>query len=352
MEAATLNNKTNRVVFFDYLRVAATFAVILAHVSALNWDSVDVNSFEWRVFNFYDSFARWGAAVFIMISGALFLNKEISMKKIYSKNILRMLIAFIVWSIIYSFFVTGTKTQKVLAILQGHYHMWFILMIIGLYMCLPFIKPLVQNSNRMKYYLLLWFVFAFVIHEAVILVQDFGSGFITQAAIAANKSVTNMNMNIVLGYVGYFILGYYLSQITLQRKHRLIIYVLGLVGVALTAGLCLIVSLRTQTYCSNYYDRFTVNVFFEVLAVYTWFKYRKYGNERLNAFVQKLSKYSFGAYLIHALVIEQFNKLLGFNTLLFNPVFSVICISVVVFVVSFGASALLNQIPIVKKYMI
>lgn len=83
-----------RKIYCDYLRLVATFSVVVLHVSAWNWYSTDVNSLEWQSFNFYDSVVRWAVPIFVMISGSLFLSREIPVKKIYSKYILRMAVAF------------------------------------------------------------------------------------------------------------------------------------------------------------------------------------------------------------------------------------------------------------------
>ena len=48
--------------YCDYLRVFATFAVVVLHVSATNWYITDVNGMEWQAFNFYDSIVRWGGS--------------------------------------------------------------------------------------------------------------------------------------------------------------------------------------------------------------------------------------------------------------------------------------------------
>ena len=64
-----------RIIYFDYLRVLATMAVIFLHVAAQNWYNTDINTLNWHVFNIYDSIVRWGVPIFIMISGALFLEK-------------------------------------------------------------------------------------------------------------------------------------------------------------------------------------------------------------------------------------------------------------------------------------
>ena len=94
--------KEQRIVYFDYLRIIAIFAVVVLHFAAQNWDNIDVSSFEWQVFNLYDAVAAWGVPVFVMISGALFLGKELTLKKLYGKYILRIVTAFFFWSVLYA----------------------------------------------------------------------------------------------------------------------------------------------------------------------------------------------------------------------------------------------------------
>ena len=347
---SSVKDSVERTVYFDYLRVAAAFAVMIIHVSAQNWYKTDVNGIEWWFFNFYDSLAQWGVSIFVMISGALFLQRDIPLKQLYSKYILRLVISFVAWSTFYSLFEKGSTMHKISLIVQGHYHMWFILMIIGLYMCLPFIKPIIQGKKT-KYFLLLSFIFAVIVPSIVKLTSDFGNEWMKKSMNAIKNITSDMNMTMVMGHVGFFALGYYLNQITLTRKQRIILYFLGLLGAALTVGLDLSIALKTQAPCSRYYDRFTINMFFVALGVHTWFKYRNYNNSKMNAFIQKLSKYSYGAYLIHVLVLNQLRRL-GLDTLSFHPALSVIVIGIIVFTLSFGASALLNQIPIVKKYLV
>lgn len=202
------------------------------------------------------------------------------------------------------------------------------------------------------YYLALAFVFGFLIPQSVTLTKDFGDALSIKVVETIYDNINNMKMHIVLGYVSYFILGYYLNKIDIHKRQRGIIYLLGIVGFVSTIFLNLIVALKTQTCCENYYGNFNVNILMESIAVFTWFKYTEFNRGKWNAFVQKLSKYSFGAYLIHVLIIKQLDIHLGLNTLSFNSVLAVICIGVVVFVISFSISAILNQIPIVKKYMV
>ena len=75
--AVTTQTKTNgRILYFDFLRIFATFAVMVLHVAGQNWNGTSVPSFEWQTFNLFHSITRFGVPIFVMISGALFLNKR------------------------------------------------------------------------------------------------------------------------------------------------------------------------------------------------------------------------------------------------------------------------------------
>ena len=95
-----------------------------------------------------------------------------------------------------------------------------------------------------------------------------------------------------------------------------------------------------------------MNVLFEVIAVHTFFKYHTFQNEKMNQFVIVLSKFGFGAYLIHTFIIESMAAILHFDTLSMNAWDSVPVISIIVFIVSMSVSALLNHIPVIKKYCV
>lgn len=346
--------KTERTVYFDYMRVFAVFAVIIIHLSAQNFYSTDVNGLAWQTFNFFSSIARWSVPVFVMISGALFLDREIPVRTLYSKYVLRLAVSFIAWSVIYVVFSGGytEKVDLVVDLIHGSYHMWFIPMIIGLYISIPVIKTVVEKESVMRYYLTLAFIFAFFVPWVTTLAYDFAGKLVVTGVAALRLDIDYMYMNIVLGYTGYFILGYYLSRKDFGKGQRVVIYLLGVVGFALTIGLDLATSIKFQEPWESYYGYFNVNVLLESIAVFVWFKYKKYSREKLNVMVQKLSKYSYGAYLVHLLIIEQLNSRLGLNTLSLPPVPAMICLGLLVFIVSFGISTILNQIPVVKKYMV
>ena len=52
-----------RIAYFDVLRILATFAVIVLHLSAQHWADTDVYSRAWQAFNLYDSAVRWAVSL-------------------------------------------------------------------------------------------------------------------------------------------------------------------------------------------------------------------------------------------------------------------------------------------------
>lgn len=362
MDVTTQTKTNDRILYFDFLRVFATLAVMVLHVGAQNWNGTSVPSFEWQTFNVFHSITRFGVPIFVMISGALFLNKRElytitvggGIYKLYKHNILRIVTAFIFWSAVYALpaLLHGSSFKVVCKrIITGYYHMWFLFMIVGLYMIVPFVKKIVESPVLTKYFLALALVFTFIIPQA----RDIASVFHKDLTVElVNSVISKMNLSFIGGYTCYFILGHCLHTIELSKKARCIIYALSTLGFASTVLGCSFISIYNnkpnQILCGN----FTLNVMLQGVGVFVFFKNlidTLKISERMQAIIARLSKYSFGAYLVHALIIEVLNKI-GLNTMSFNPVLSVISISAIVFVISFVVSYVCNHIPVLNKYIV
>ena len=229
--------------------------------------------------------------------------------------------------------------------IRGYYHLWFMFMITGLYMLFPFAKKIIESKFLTKYFLLLALIFAFLIPQSVNIISLFSEKY---GAFAAAIS-SNFNMNFVMGFTGYFILGYVLNTADISQRYERIIYFAGILGFVSTIILSATASMIKHEAIGIFYDNATINVLCESMAVFVFFRKHFSINTKL---IRRLSQYSFGAYLVHAAFIPLVNKYCGLNTLSFNPIFSVPVISVIVFVFSFTVSWILNHVPGLNKYIV
>lgn len=345
----------DRQIELDCLRIIATFGVIILHTCSLHWGRVGVDTFSWQVFNFYESMVRWTVPVFVMISGALFLGRKQSVTKIFRKNIGRIITAYIFWSAAYSVmsFVLYSSGLKwaIKQFFLGYYHMWFLFMIVGLYIVTPFLQRIVESKELMKYFLGVSLVFTFILPQSIQLVT-YRFGSIGQEL---DGILSNVNLYLTLGYVSYFVCGYYLNTTKVEGKNRRILFWLGGIGFLATIILTAVFSVKGQKATELFYEYCTVNVMLESIMVFAVGKQSLaalHFSSKAKMLIVKLSKYSFGAYLVHAMVIELFSRLCGLDALSFNPVFSVPVMGAVVFFISFAISAVIHHIPILSKYIV
>jgi surface polysaccharide O-acyltransferase-like enzyme len=227
--------------------------------------------------------------------------------------------------------------------------MWFLFMIVGLYMIVPFLRKIVESEGLTKYFLVLALIFASILPQLLSCLAL----IIPTLAGTISQMLGHMQFHFAMGYAGYFVLGYQLHKMEISKKTEWLIYGLGIFGVVMTAVMTDLVIVGTMQRIQIFYDYFTVNVLLQSIAVFVWMK--KHAPNSLSdgagKLLRKLSKYSFGAYLVHVMVIAVFKRL-GLQTFSFNAWVSVPVISILVFAVSMGISAVINHIPILKKYIV
>ena len=211
-------------------------------------------------------------------------------------------------------------------------------------MIVPFVKKIAESESLTRYFLALSFWFAFAVPETVNIISLFSEHFGNFAGNIAG----NFQLHFVIGYTGYFLLGYFLNRVNISRRAERLIYIAGTAGFAATVFVSLYASRFTGWAFGKFYASHTVNVMLEAVMVFVFFRVKFNWPSRI---IRALSRYSFGAYLVHVAVIRLVGKF-GLNPLTFSPLISIPVISVIVFAVSFAISAVLNQIPVINKYIV
>ncbi|MFB6468622.1 acyltransferase [Cytobacillus sp. Hz8] len=345
----------NRVVYADILRILATFAVMIIHVSATNYADLDPNTYEWNILNIYDSLARWCVPMFAMLSGMFFLNpkKPLNLKKLFTKNIYRVALALVVWAFVYQVYKGILKhaidgdffKDTIKVILQGntHYHLWFLYMILGLYLISPILRIFMQSAKRrdIEYFLMISFIFTSLLPT----IDHFYPFHIF------TPFFIQFEVNLVLGYTIYFILGYYLATYDLSKWTKIGLYILGALSLIFTIYGTRMLSLDKGAPDTFLYYYLRVNVFFVPVALFVFakdfFRNTQFSETSLKV-ISILSTYSFGMYLVH----DMFRTILmrfGIDNLMFNQILSVPMIAIIIFILSFLATAIVRKIPYFGK---
>lgn len=323
-----IGQDTKRIVYLDILRILATFGVIFIHITA-DGLCCPIMSYNWYVAIIGDSLVRWSVPVFVMISGALFLNPEktVLYKNILTKKVSRLLIAYVAWWIIYAAAIVAVwyyykhqpfQTDWVMP----HYHLWFLPMLIGVYLLIPVLRKIASNGKLLFSVLTIWAVYLLV---TFVFTDDIKQMFPLYV------------IHILIGYSGYFLLGYYLSKTTFSKINRILIYILGIVGIIITIS----------GFDEQFLSYLSLNVAMMSAALFVFVKENTTDiGPRCTRFIDYVRNDLFGIYLVHAMWLMVINKDIFRD--LCNHVISLPLICIIVFVVSLFTTKILRKIPYIK----
>ncbi len=348
-----------RLVHYDLVRIIAMFAVIVVHTSGtLYRATAPVSSFNWQVSNIYSTSGKFSICIFMMVSGMLFLNpkKNITIKDLYRKNILRIASGFIFWSVAYALFGLWVKSMMngfsysymhgfFIDFVTGNYHMWFCYMIIGIYMIVPFLRLISGDENLMKYFLILSILFV----STIPVLQQLPDAISAPITIV----VTQLRLNFVLGWVGIFILGYYLSYCNISKKAEIISYILGVLSLIFTIVLNGLLSIKYNQSYEGLYELTNINILLTAVAVFIFFRLHVSKvdfSERFQKLTVILSECTFGVYFIHVFIIIIFQQY-ALAQKLHNAVIAVPVLSAGVFIVSNIIIYYFRKIPFARDYL-
>lgn len=347
----------NRNISLDLLRILSAFAIVVLHTSTVYIKQYPVDSVPFGIANFYDSLSRFGIPIFVMISGAIFLSedKQITVKKIWLKNILRMLIIFCIWSFVYYFFqckyewnisvfyngIVGVITGCVYA----SNHFWFIFMIIGLYAIVPLLRSFLKNATpkELKYFVVLFFLFQIMRNTITILIDK---SLITE--ILDKLTIVELS-----GYLGYFVLGHILTKYDISKQWKRMVYASLPVCIVINYLISAFMSKKQGTYHPGIYDSFGIFTFVISVAIFLFFKElgRKIKTEgKLTKLVYNVSLDTLGIYLLHVGILNYLEK----EEILFGNISAlagVPVISLTVFIFCMFVSAVLRRIKYVGRYL-
>lgn len=335
-------------VYIDWLRIFATIAVVTIHTSG---PVVSFNLFEypqsyWLAGNLFEALSRCSVPLFVMISGALLLssNKEVPYREFLKNRASKVFIPLFGWSVIYYIYKASegifpySLTEFSRAFLNDSIsiHFWFMYMILGIYLITPLVRIFVKHASRkdLQYFLLLWIIVSIVFK----FIRYFFDIHI------------KLELYYVTNYVGYFILGYYLSHFDLSKNKRMFAYLGAVIGGLLTFFLTYVYTVRKDGVLEGFwYEYHSPNVLLVAVGVFIFFKYFFSSRTvQLPKILAIVNQSSFGIYLVHLLVMNMVtNKISAIS--LMHPILAIPISVGITIVISLVISLIMKRIPVVKK---
>lgn len=345
--------KNERNLKLDILRIISAIGVILLHVSSEYIDISAVGGTDFNIAVFINSLTRFAVPVFVMISGELFLNpdKEISTKKIWVHNILRIFILYIIWS--YGYYVFQSLyfwkfdfyrhgiVRTLTGIVYATNHLWFLWMIMGLYVLTPVLRSWIKHAEEknIRYFIIIFFIFQILRNTLAILI---------------GKSLTDEISNLMkiaelTGYLGYFVCGYYFSRYKIKKSFTNMVFASVPFAIAINFASSLLMSEKTGYYNPGIYDSFGVFTFILSIALFIGVG-KLTEKSKKNVFLSNLSKDTLGVYLSHIMILEVLKNELGLE-FFGNNLLGMAAFTIITAVITFVISAALRRIPKVGRYL-
>ena len=129
------------------------------------------------------------------------------------------------------------------------------------------------------------------------------------------------------------------------------VYMLAVAACFATILFTYMASIDKNTSWTGWYNYLSVNVALQSMGMFVLIKNAKLKwIQKQQKLISTISKYTFGMYLVHIFLLELLIKEL--KPLSYNAVITIPAISIFVFLSSLVLSCLLNNIPIVKRYIV
>ncbi len=286
----------------------------------------------------------WAVPTFVMVTGALLLNteKEITYQKLYGKYILRIVLALAVFGLIFRCFdiVMNGETWSVTSVLQGLWnvmtgkswaHLWYLYLLIGIYLLLPFYRKIAANSSTREIWYLLGIYALFI-------------------SILPLTGMVNVDLAFYIHtstiYPFYLFLGWTISsgKLNISRMGGAILFVVGTLLLITVVRYRYLNGVEELAKLLNYSSVFVI---LQCMGLFALLK-READPEEKESFGEKIllsiDQCSFGIYLVHMIFIRLVLRYWEVNPYV-SGTWMILLISIGIFVVSWILIWILKCIP-------
>lgn len=351
-------------IFLDVLRIIACFFVIYNHTSNQGFflfAQYPIGSTKFFMYMPLSICCKVAVPLFLMISGALLLNKEEPIRNLWVKRILRMVVVLVVCSFLYylaEVYYDGKPLDIMLFVLiayisEWNFSFWYLYAYLAFLITLPFLRAMVQKLDNVHFYYMIGLALIF---DAVIpIMQDFL--FQEQYMLNGNLTVSWLTNNIVLyPCIGYFLMHHVDIEKIKQKLPALWGLNIGLIILSCfltykqsaATGECL------EADCQTYFSSFVLVNGITLFMTAKYFFSRKDWSTYLKKIVSSIGECTFGMYLLHVFVLMRLEKPKAFfewmlNTAHIDPMVAVLVYCLLVMGICYGVIWCVKKVPGVRR---
>lgn len=353
MAEKTLTSK--RIYSYDLIRIIAAVGVVMAHSVSVLVTDTPYGSLDFTFGNFFDTMGRASIALFLMLSGALMLNedKKIPNKKFYT-SAMRLVLIGLAWSALYALGVEvliplhgGEEvviSDVFFTTLRGHFHLWYIYMLAGLYLITPLLRLVVKRKNYR--YILSFLLLFFLVSSLPVFINEIVNIFVDKQNIISNF-FKKLDFDYGNEFICYYLLGWLVTNIKITDRQKKILYRLGFIGFSFTF-IAIQFTLSEENRECVFYNNRMINVAVYGISTFVFLndRFKNFEPKKSKKLILKLSSLTFGVYLIHCFMhifIRSFTEDITSGILR-----AVIDFSFAI-TVSFIATFIISKLPLLKQ---
>ena len=334
-----------KIAYLQWLRLFAAGAVVLMHTAASKWSALPADSAGWLALTGWDSLVRWPVPVFVMITGAIFLPRKTTVREAICRYVPRMAAAYLIWAAVYAVHSNpgGGFRELLTAAAQGHYHLWYLPFLCGVYLMLPFLQKIAEDETLTAQLLGL----SLVIAQGIPWLVDLAAVLLPEWSKPLRAVENHLHFTFFFDLMSLLLLGHLLASREFSPKARRLLYGAGILSIPLTLAGTLWLTGVTGSPSTIFFDHASPTT---LCAASALFVFSRYHLTALPGWAAWLADRSFGVYLIHVLVLELLAER-GWDVLAFAPIWWTPVLALAVFGVSAIAAAILQKVPLLGKYL-
>ena len=341
-----------RIEWIELVRAIAILTVLYIHATdgiyIISSDAIVNYTIYSRIFEFISLFiGRIGVPFFLMITGYLMLGRTYDDEKVHkfwSNNCKSLIVVTVIWAIIYviSLHVITIRTNVINYNESGTLffsHMWYMPMIIGMYLSMPFVSAALNQFDRDTIFKA----------SVVFSLLAFALPFIT--IVCEMHGINGVALQYCLGFSGgvygiYMIIGYLVKKGQFKNISSSKLWIITIISFLIC------VLFQYYAFTINYEFRLWYEFPFIMLGSFALFELCS----RLDKVpgypaVTFLSKYSFAVFLIHNLFRLPFLPFIALLLPYSEPVKAII-LWILLIIFSYAAAVIIYRIPRFGKYIL